>query len=137
MKIWKISKHSPYMSVLIKSVIGKFHFLKWNTILHPFDTRCWRFRMYIELAGHLRFSFPSCCPLFAIKLVSRVVSKHEIHEDEVGGFGIKSRYWNFQGWKHSPENWFDCLYKIQTLIKNQFCLNSIPTLSWAFTANDY
>ena len=89
------------MSMLIHGIIGEFHLVKQNRLLHPLDTRRRRIRMNIKAAYGVRLRFSCHIPLGVIVFVAIVVGRYHVHEQNVFGLRLQARYVNLKRGEHA------------------------------------
>ena len=89
-------------AMFVCNVIGQLQFMKRDNLLHPLLSCRRRVRMNVHPLGHLRICFSCHHPPRVMKLVSTIISSHDIHQHDVLSFLVQSWDSNLEGRKHPP-----------------------------------
>ena len=93
------------MSVFVDHVVGQFQFVEGQCSVHPMLSGGRRVRVNMDLsANDWLVGLTSDHPPVVLEFVSIAVDCDYVDHDHIVDIRIKTRYFELQCWKHSPNN---------------------------------
>ena len=74
--------------MLVGDVVGQLEFVEVDHSGHPVPARGWAVRVDVHASGHLRVRLPHHHPAGVVELISAVISRHDVHQENILGFCV-------------------------------------------------
>lgn len=74
--------------MLIGQVVGQLQFVEVGHFGHPLLARGRTVRVDVHAFGHLRVRLPRHHPARVMKLISAVVGRYDVHQEDIFGFSV-------------------------------------------------
>ena len=90
------------MSVLVEVVIGQLELVEEDGLFHPVGSRGWRVGMDVESTRHVGLCLARHHPLRVVVLVTTVVQRYYVHEEDVLGVWVEPFQCDLERGEHPP-----------------------------------
>ena len=88
--------------MLVGYIVGQFKFVKVDHFGHPLLARGRTVRVDVHASGHLRVRFSRHHPVRVLKFISAVISRHDVHQQNVLCLSVHPCASGLKRRKHAP-----------------------------------
>lgn len=89
--------------MFVRYIVRQFEFMKGDSFGHPLLPGSRTVWVDVHSFGHFWIGLSSHHPTGVVKLVSEVVGRHYIHQQDVPRLPVKAAAAHFKRWKHAPQ----------------------------------
>lgn len=89
--------------MFVRYIVRQFEFMKGHSFGHPLLPGSRTVRVDVHSFGHFWIGLSSDHPTGVVKLVSEVISRDYVHQQDVPRFPVKAAAAHFKCWKHAPK----------------------------------